>query len=629
MEKIKEMYSTPILYLYDASRNLKRVLNTESNYKTCYDVQLVQNMNEVSQLTFKALFDNGVISYDSCESLIKIEGNDTWFIIKTVEVTDSDSSEIQITAMSEEVALKGILCSVIDVIAKNPSQMFAVILSSVMSCDLTKKYIWGGTDVDENTTKRALQVDDETSVFENLLAMAEVFEGWFEFNHQSNGTISVFLRCNAIDKGKYIMKGKDLKDLNITYDSSDIVTQLFAFGATDSDGVELNIMNVNPTRKSYVQNIDYYLSLGMTEDEILSEPRCLQQKIFRDDVFTVDTDLYNQAISELNKVCIPTLTGTIGMLDFSVIENTSITEPVIGENVIVINIDTKYVMNARIDGVTRKYTENPLDIEVTISNVISYSSVFRDMVITSTKLDKLTGTNGDGSFIKDTVVKDNNGLSLHYKLDDLESNLQLNAEELQIKFDDWATDEHSSITQNAENIALCVTKEGFGTEMIQNSETWRYLFNHTSSYIEFDETGIWCRDEAFGTGYTCMSTQGLVHMDNKDDPLGKQYHYLSYVTYVTVSCDGYDYTRKELNIPTQFAHINPNNIAVTCSIKKVYDSNSGRMVVPYWFGAYASVGKNSTGQYKILIDAISVWRDFSEGTIYSDGLIDISLTLVA
>jgi phage minor structural protein len=616
MNDMKEMFSTPIIYLYDASRNLIAVFNTQDNYKTVYDVTLKETMNEVSELTFKILFDNDKISYNSCEYMVKVNGLNTWFIIKSIEVTDDDTNVIQVTAESEEVSLKGVLCTGIDVIARTPEQMWNDIKSAVTSCTLDR-YVWGGTDIDSNI-KRALQVQDEQSVFENMLAMAKVFDGWFEFNQQIDGTIQLFLRTKAIDNGKYIMKGKDLKQLNITYDSKDIVTQLFAFGSTDKDGVELNIMQVNPTGKSYLENYDYFLSLGMTIDEIKNEPRCLQQKIYRDDVFVNDTDLFNQAVIELNKVCVPKLTGTISMLDFGVMKDTSITSPVIGENVEVINVDTKYVMSARIDSITRKFTENPLDIDVTISNLISYTSVFRNLVITSTTLDRITSTDSEGKpYVPPSVIKDpETGKDIQsewdWKMGDLEGKITANAEELKTEWTNWATHESSTIEQTAQAITLCVKNDEFGTKMIENAESFNFLFNNFSTYIKMDATGIIAGDSAAGAGLTKLTSTGIVHIDDATGTNPVSYHYWTQVGTVSFS-NALDISPANVILDSHFKGTQVQGIA---SINKAVCNGNTAL---NWLASYVS--EVNTNTLTATISGQANYRDIASGEQIGGSLI--------
>lgn len=619
----EEQYRNVKLKLLNPDKTLVAILNTGiDNY--VYDMVKTDTMNESSKLTFKMGYRNNHINIDSCEMLIQIIGSNQYFIIKSVNVDDNDNSILDISCVSEEEELKGILIEIIDLDVTTPEGIFNHIKEAVKSCELD--YYWKGTDVDP-TKQRSIEIDDECSVFEAFVSMAEKFNGWLEFSTDTEGKKWVYLRTKDIDNGKYIIKGKDLTQINITYDSSGIITRMYGFGDTDSvTGNEIDITMVNPTGKPYIEDYSYFLSKGMSIDDIKKTPRCLQESIMRNTDYVDDIDLYRATQEELKKYSVPKLDGSINLLDFSIRDGSSLTEPLIGELVTVIDKDINFSMGARIQSIERKFTENPYDVNVTISNLIAYNSVFKDLVVSAETIDRVVSNGDDGDpYIPIDKVKDSDGFNLHFRLGDMESNLDMTAKKLQTNFDNYANATHSQFLQTSEEISTRVEKEEFGTYMRQNAESWLYCFNHVSNYIEFDSTGIWCKDQAFGSGYTCMSTQGLVHMDNKDDPLGKPYHYLSWSDWFQMKCSGSDYTTRYIALPERFLHVKPEDISVNASIKKLYDSPYGRRVSAYWSGVFASI---ENGQ--IRIDAMSTWRDWDDdGKIYYDGIIDVTITLIA
>lgn len=618
----EEQYRNVKLKLLNPDKTLVAVLNTGVN-NYVYDMVKTDTMNESSKLTFKMGYRNSHINIDSCEMLIQIIGSNQYFIIKSVNVDDNDNSILDISCVSEEEELKGVLIEIIDLDVTTPEGIFTHIKEAVKSCELD--YYWKGTDVDP-TKQRSIEIDDECSVFEALVSMAEKFNGWLEFSTDSEGKKWVYLRTKDIDNGKYIIKGKDLTQINITYDSSGIITRMYGFGDSDSiTGNEIDITMVNPTGKPYIEDYSYFLSKGMSIDDIKKTPRCLQESIMRNTDYVDDIDLYRATQEELKKYSVPKLDGSIDLLDFSIRDGSSLTEPLIGELVTVIDKDINFSMGARIQSVERKFTENPYDVSVTISNLIAYNSVFKDLVVSAETIDRLVSNGGDGEpYIPIDKVKDSDGFNLNFRLDDMEGNLDMTAEKLQTNFDNYANATHSQFLQTSEEISTRVEKEEFGTYMRQNAESWLYCFNNISNYIQFDSTGIWCKDEAFGTGWTCMSTQGLTHMDNKDDPLGKPYHYLSWSSWFQMKCSGTDYTTRWIPLPERFLHIKQENISVNVSIKKMYDSNYGRRCSCYWFGAFGSI---DNGQ--IRIDAMSTWRDWDNGDLMTDGIVDVTVILIA
>jgi len=362
---------------------------TSHTGKGAYDITLTETINECPALKFKMIYDNNKLYHDDCERLVKL-GFD-YYVIKDINTTNSANKTMEVTCQHESVELKGIICETINEIGISAEAMFNVIMASASDADLGYKFL--GTDIPA-TKMRSLQCDTEQSVFENLIAMAKVFDGWLEFSTDVTGQKWVYLRTQTIKRGKFVKKGKDLKQLDITYNSDAIFTRLEAFGNTDSDGVELNIMGVNPTKKSYVEDYSYYLAQGMTMAEILKTPRCLQRSIFRDSTYVDANDLYTVALTELSKCCVPKLDATLDMTDVSVWEGSAILAPMIGEEIIVVDKDIKFNISCRITGIERNYSK-PTETKITISNVLKYDTIFKDLVHTADIVNQLTSVDAD------------------------------------------------------------------------------------------------------------------------------------------------------------------------------------------------------------------------------------------
>lgn len=392
INNVKIQYRKPLLELCSPSKKIETVL-TDRTQMSAYNINLVEKINETSELTFNMPFNNTKINDQDCEKLVKLNGE--YYVIKEISVSDSSSKIIEVKCIHESVELKGILCGSVDVIGVTVSDMFKAIIDSCTTMDTGYKF--RGTDIPD-TTRRALQNDSEVSVYENLVKMAEVFQAVLEFSVDADGNKQVYLRKNSINRGKYVKKSNGLKQLDITYDSNELFTRLIPFGYTDSDGIELNIMGVNPTGKSYVENYDYFLAKGMTYDEIKLSPRCNQEMIYRDSDIVDENDLYRIAVEELEKCCVPVLDGTIDMVDFSVFEGSALLSPILSEEIIVIDKDINFSIKAKITGIERNY-DNPLQTKVTISNVIRYTSVFKDLVHQGDKIDKITSTDSNGNLI--------------------------------------------------------------------------------------------------------------------------------------------------------------------------------------------------------------------------------------
>jgi|GEM_PF-6719945 len=389
MNEIKKEYSKVRLQLMNPNKTPLTIL-TDKTQLSAYNITLNKKINEVDTLTFDIPFDSPKIDESSCENLVKVGFEH--YIIKEISMSDSDNRTRSVSCVHEADEIKGIINTPISVIGVTAQSMFNTIKTST-SINLTN-YIWKGTDI-LDTTKRSLISEDERSVFENLIEMAELFQGWLEFKTNKYGEIEVYLRKNPIERGKFVKKGRDLKQLNITYDTNEIFTRLIPLGEKDNVGIELNIMGVNPTGKSYVENYDYYLAKGMTLEQIENTPKCQQEKIMRENDITDANELLRIAQEELEKCSVPKLNGSVDMVDVSVFEDSVFQPPIIGEKIIVVDKDINFNISAIVTGISRNY-DNPLLTKIDVSNVIKYDNIFKDLVHSSEKLDKITGKDKNG-----------------------------------------------------------------------------------------------------------------------------------------------------------------------------------------------------------------------------------------
>jgi hypothetical protein len=418
MKAIKRKILYPVLKLYSPNKILMAILSSKT-IKVAYNITKKDTMNDISTLTFNASANNTIINKSSNEMLVKLEND--FYIIKTIKINDDDKSILDITCESEFVETKGIKCQPLDLIGQSPEQLFNAIIASPKNVNIVGQYKWLGTDIVD--TFRAVQTEDSVSIFENWLTMCEKFNAWMEFSTDFEGQKWVFLRSVPINNGKFLRKGQGLKSLDITFDTTGIFTRMTGIGGNDEiTGNPINFIGVNPESKSYVEDISFYLAMGMTKEEIYAIPRCVQETDYTNSNITTPEELFRITKEELAKVCIPTVQGNISIKDYSVLEDTSVTEPMIGEQVIVIDQDISYSISTQIKTIERKYTESPFDVTTEISNIIKYDSVLKDLQHSSDTVNKLTSiatSNGnpvintsnlqgsiDASLVKTGILKD-------------------------------------------------------------------------------------------------------------------------------------------------------------------------------------------------------------------------------
>ena len=463
---IKEEYinPTPILYL---CRGVPETPLRTRDYNTAVNIVKSDKQNEVSTLTFEIPHSKDrKITIDDCDKLVKFEND--YYIIKEIEVDDGNTPSIKVSCESESTELKGCYCEHINAIGVSPYNMYLAIMNAVRHpIDLTKNYKWAGTDVVNKF--RHLQTEDEQSVYQNLVEMSSVFNGWLELTTDENSQNWIFLRTQEIDDGKFIKKNLDMKTLNITADSKEIFTQVEMFGKQDElTGEEINIMTVNPTGQSYLENYSYYLAKGIPTSNIDNEPKYQQLKVIRDEKYITPQDLYDMGIEELAKCSIPKIDATLSMSDLSIHIDSPITPPRVGHKLLCIDKDIDFIFTCRVIGVERPYN-NPADVKIEISNVNRYDTQLQNINHTISNADRIISTDptdndgndkGDGKpYIKMSDVKDGDHLNVTMRLGEVTTLVTQTGEQISIKVDNIKGD-YSELKVTIDGITSTVVKQG-------------------------------------------------------------------------------------------------------------------------------------------------------------------------
>ena len=385
MAKLKEKFSKPLLQLYDINKNFICNLSNRNLRNSAYSIKKKLTTNDVKTLTFMIPFDNEYIHNNSCEYWVKFEFD--WYIIKTITLASEEITTLEVYCEDEFSISKSVLCEPLELIGCSPKEMFDGIMGS--TGDITLDYKFKGTDI---ASYRSIVTEGEISVFENLIKMAEAFTGVLEMSTDKYGQKWIFLRKNPYDRGKVVRKDSDVTSLTIEYNTSEIFTRLMPFGEQDEYGLEVNIGDVNPTGKLYIENYSYYKEKGMTDEEIANNPQCKAMTVRNYENITDPAELLSVATEDLNNICKPTVTGDLSFYDLSVLEDSSMIEPLIYEKLIVVDAKTKMRFESIIQEIEYDY-DNPIESSITLNNTITYNSVFKDLVTQGEKVDKITTTN--------------------------------------------------------------------------------------------------------------------------------------------------------------------------------------------------------------------------------------------
>ena len=389
MPKLKAEFRKPKLTLYNTNYVALGVL-TNRTHLSAHNIVLNTMVNETPNITFD-IPAGGLINSNSTELLIKHKND--FFVIKEISVSDSETTSISVSAEHIACELKGILVGYFEeMIGETPQNMWNTIMgNSTMSDAIRNRYVFETNIVN---TYRYLGYDDEKSVFEYLVSIAQQFDACLLFETDVDGKIHINLLYGDINRNRFIRKGKDLKQLDLKFNTESLFTKLTPFGATDDDGVEVNIMDVN-NGKSYLTDFSYYLAKGMTQKQIDENPLCNQECIYRNDEIFDENELLRLAREELKRVSTPIVEGSINAIDLHVFEGGLYLSPILCEKIIVVDKDIEYSLSCKITSISLNY-DNPLESQIGISNVIKYSSTLKDLVTSSEIVGKVTTNNKNG-----------------------------------------------------------------------------------------------------------------------------------------------------------------------------------------------------------------------------------------
>lgn len=389
MANLKIEFQKPKLTLYNTNYTPLGTL-TNKTHMSAHNVTLTSRVNETPYLSFDIQL-GGLIDNNSTELLVKHKND--YFVIKNISMTSGDTNSATVKAEHIACELKGIMVSHFeDLTDVSPRNMWETIRTNCsMSKTIENRYIFETNIVD---TYRCLSGEGEKSVYEHLLNIAEQFESCLLFSTDDDGIIHIKLLYGDINRGKFIRKGKDLKQLNLNFSTDSLFTKIIPFGATNDDGEELTIKGVN-NGKPYITNYDYYLAKGMTGEEILNNPLCNQEYIYRNTDITDARDLLRLGKEELDKLSKPTLDGTIETIDLNVLEGSLYLSPILCEKIIVVDKDINYSISCKITEIEFMY-DNPLESKIGISNVVRYGSTLRNLVRNSEVIGQVltSGSNG-------------------------------------------------------------------------------------------------------------------------------------------------------------------------------------------------------------------------------------------
>lgn len=299
--KVCTVDRTPICELYD---------NTE--YRVRNIVEKL-SINEITTLTFDLPIANPKWKHLANENLILF--NDEYYKIKKPTFFHDEDGKLYVQVECKHYSdnLANDLISLEETTPRNVIDLMKLALCYDTNGLPTKGWTVGTVTVDR-VAVRGLEVMEQ-SPFSVLLTIAEKYDGILKFNSKTM-TVDMLERESTEHPTIDLRVSKNLKSFEISYDTSEMYTRLYCYGAADDDGNELDIMSVNPTGKAYIDNFDYFKSLGYEDSFIAQHPEIfVSTNIWRDDNYYDAQDLYEDGIKELAKIAQPVVDVKITALD--------------------------------------------------------------------------------------------------------------------------------------------------------------------------------------------------------------------------------------------------------------------------------------------------------------------------
>lgn len=415
------------LVLCDLNRNKICDLYDNTQFRARNIVQEF-SINEISTLSFTLpVIPNGKWLKIKNEQLILFDGE--YFKIKNLSFKHDDGGKLYLDVethhFSDNLAMD--LISISEQTPLNVVALMKVALCYDENDQPTLGWKVGKVTVDR-VAVRGLEALEQ-SPFSILLTIAEKFDGILKFNSQTM-TVDMLERQSTTRPTLDLRVSKNLKNFSIKYDTSEMYTRLYCYGATDEDGITLDITSVNPTGKGYIDNFEYFKTIGYTEEFINSHPELfVSTNIWKDDNYYDPTDLYNDGIKELAKIAVPIVDVSISALDTKAIGlSDELTKLDLGACIRIydedLGVDTLCnVTKRKID------YEKPYILDATVTNSVTYhdtlSKLFTDVNTVSnvvTSGGSIIGGGGSGGGVSMDEVKDY--LNVYY----------LNAEQIEAKY---------------------------------------------------------------------------------------------------------------------------------------------------------------------------------------------------
>ncbi|MDD6640949.1 MAG: phage tail protein [Erysipelotrichaceae bacterium] len=382
---------TPKITLCTLDRTPVCSLSDRSGYCAMH-IKEDLSINEITTLSFQYPIVNGG-KWTNLQNEQLILFNDEYYKIKNLSINHDEDGNLYVDVSCKHYS-DNLANAMISLDEQTPLNV--IDLMKIALCydeNGVSEFGWSIGEVTvDRVMKRGLEAVEQ-SPFSVLLTIAEKFDGILKFNSKTM-TIDMLKRQETEHPTFDLRVSKNLKNFNIEYDTSEMYTRLYCYGATDDNGNELDITSVSPDGKPYIENFDYFKTIGYTE-EFINENKSLflSTNIWTDDVFVDAQDLYDEGLNQLAKIAQPTINVSVSALDMGV-KNNDITKFDLGACVRVYDMDLGADVLCNVIKRSIDY-DNPhvLDCEVTSS--ITYHDTLSKLFTNVNTVSKIATSGGN------------------------------------------------------------------------------------------------------------------------------------------------------------------------------------------------------------------------------------------
>lgn len=373
------------MYIYNL--DYVRECNLYNNKGTSpINVTLKNIINEVAELTFSVPYDNPMISYVINCNYIEFE-NQIYEIVKVTATHDEEEKKF-IDVICEHYCWSLSGKKIVETETLDPL-LPTEALEFLLYEGATPRYGWTLGTITAPEVYRGFAFTDQ-SVFEGLIQLAEIYNSYYEFDARivNGAMLAVVNFYDKDDIGGFepvrIEVNNNLKDVSVVYDTSEMATRMYCFGGTDpSTGIEVDLFDAIvegvPYAKTYVENYDYYLEQGYTQQYILNNPNIfLKETVWRDSNYVDAATLYADAVKKLEVISRPKLTVTFNAIDFRDYDY-GLRGAKVGYPVFVRDEDIGIYVQCIITSISRNY-EQPWLYNIEVSNAIDYNNILRSIL---------------------------------------------------------------------------------------------------------------------------------------------------------------------------------------------------------------------------------------------------------